>query len=259
MRRGTLPLVGAAATDCAFALAATSTHVVAETALNAAALSAAASPRAGSAQLLERRPPARLRGGVEQRRIPRRPAGGGGVSCLWSAACSPLRTASVDVAAVDPVGIAHKVDGFKGGLRALYAQLAEPLVSCGPVAALSASRPLATLEAPLATLGAFWDSQRALHVNRGGAFAWIVLWVRDAPWPAGRRRGGGAIGRSADTAGDWAGRVVAASKCARNAPTATGAQTYGAIRNPSCSRTRPRQVRLRCRCRRPSDRRHHES
>ena len=192
---GTLPLVGAAATDCAFALAGdVDPHVVAQTALNAAALSAARlrASRAGSAQLLFEcdAPPAYLPGWhAEQRRIPRRPAGGGGVlTCLWSAACLPLRTASVDVAAVDlPFGIAHKVDGFKGGLRALYAQsfaeLARVVRPGGRLVGLATSR--RTLEAPLATLGAFWDPQRALHVNCGGAFAWIVLWVRtDVPWPA---------------------------------------------------------------------------
>jgi tRNA G10 N-methylase Trm11 len=61
-----------------------------------------------------------------ERRVARRPDGGGGgaQALLWSAAKLPLRPGCVDCAIVDlPFGMVHKLKGGKSAMRALYSKV----------------------------------------------------------------------------------------------------------------------------------------
>ena len=86
-----------------------------------------------------------------ERRYPRQPAAAGVLTCLWSVAELPLRSATVDAVVVDlPFGMVHKVGGGTSGLRTLYGKaLAE--VHCLHAADLPA-RSLPTRGHPLPAL-----------------------------------------------------------------------------------------------------------
>lgn len=200
---GTLPLVAAASTECALALAGDADpHVVQQAALNGRLLDA--SGRRARAQKADHllfevnTPPANL---AEWHAVSRRfaclPASGGVLSCLWSAASLPLRNGVVDVVAVDlPFGIVHKVKGGSGGIRRLYHQSLTELArvvtpGTGRLVALLKSRK--SLEEPLQALGVYWKERRVLQINCGGGWAWIIVWDRtDVPWRDDEQTGSGA-------------------------------------------------------------------
>ena len=187
---GTVPVVAAATTQCAFALGGdVDPHSLEQAARNGRVLAAA--HRSG-AKTLDFRPfvdgpPHMYSWHATERLYPRRADGGGGgvLPCLWSAAELPLRDALVDVTVVDlPFGVHHKVAGGKNGLRTLYmlsfAEVARVTRPGGRLVALAISRKC--LSEPMDGLVGgglrFWDPVTALQINCGGSFAWIFVWRR---------------------------------------------------------------------------------
>ena len=116
-----------------------------------------------------------------------RTANSGVLPIAWDATALALRTACVDVIAVDlPFGVVHKVKGGKNGLTALYSksirEMARVLRPGGRLVALSTSRRI--VEEALKKPVGMWERVAALQINNGGALTWVVTAVRTSAPPS---------------------------------------------------------------------------
>ena len=117
-------------------------------------------------------------------------ANSGVLPVSWEATELALRSGCVDVIAVDlPFGVVHKVKGGKNGLRVLYSraicEMARVLRPGGRLVALSTSR--RGIEEPLEKAAGMWERVTAHHINNGGALTWIVTAVRTSAPPSAPR------------------------------------------------------------------------